>query len=756
MTLENLEQLQLDFSNKISGIGTLGVPGVDSRLSELRNNADKFFQGGMDLLNGMDVLKIGVVGQMNTGKSSFLNALFFDGQEILPKAATPMTAGLTVLKYTEGDPYLDVEYFTKEEWKIFETYCDEYKAIKEEILKENPEASGATLNGLIKMKTTEVQRSAYEMDAMCDTPARRKIGSGIECVEFNEIGDLQNCLAEYVGARGKYTPVVKSITIHLNDERLKGVQIVDTPGVNDPVSSREMRTREFLRTCHGVFFLSFAAKFFDSTDKYFLENRIGKEGIGTVLMLASKFDALVLNLVLRFPNDLEGAVGEAVSTIRSVFDLHKAHLDCGDDFSIVSDFTSGIGYSIVKKDPSEWDEFERHTVEKMKEHFPNYFSKEKDFRDNFLFLANFDTIRDKYLEETFRGRKDEIIGQKIDGYFENNAQIVVSGLSDIISDLQKQIDILNNVHQKDIDAALKATNQFKSLSAAAMGIFNDFNSTLQNTVVHSKDRSKATGGLREVIPDFSASNVPILDKTLSVEYDGMVWGTNRSNFKVEGVDQLKLRTEVFNKIDVFANAIRDFWADLFKQCKDKMFDSFCNNFTTAAGHLHFMNDAFLLILKNVLSDIDQYAVLPIADDYTDQNGVVHKGVRTVKNELSISIDLCEQNVATKFNGHTKSEVPALLNHEYDNMRINLKKQIISYLDGVVTSAYNVANDQIRLVNDIITQLGGNIEIEIEKEKNKYLTDLKTAMESLPQTIKKYEDTIASLNDLKNNFLSYKD
>ena len=42
MTLENLEQLQLDFSNKISGIGTLGVPGVDSRLSELRNNADKF------------------------------------------------------------------------------------------------------------------------------------------------------------------------------------------------------------------------------------------------------------------------------------------------------------------------------------------------------------------------------------------------------------------------------------------------------------------------------------------------------------------------------------------------------------------------------------------------------------------------------------------------------------------------------------------------------------------------------------------
>ncbi len=46
-------------------------------------------------------LKVGIIGRVKAGKSSLLNALIFEGVEVLPKAATPMTASLTVLKYAK-------------------------------------------------------------------------------------------------------------------------------------------------------------------------------------------------------------------------------------------------------------------------------------------------------------------------------------------------------------------------------------------------------------------------------------------------------------------------------------------------------------------------------------------------------------------------------------------------------------------------------------------------------------------------------
>ena len=64
-------------------------------------------------------LNIGVVGQVKAGKSSFLNALLFDGREILPKASTPKTATLTKMEYSEEN-IIQIEYYSVEEWEVLE------------------------------------------------------------------------------------------------------------------------------------------------------------------------------------------------------------------------------------------------------------------------------------------------------------------------------------------------------------------------------------------------------------------------------------------------------------------------------------------------------------------------------------------------------------------------------------------------------------------------------------------------------------
>ena len=82
------------------------------------------------------LLKIGIIGRVKSGKSSLINALVFNGRDILPKAATPMTAALTVLEYGENLAG-EVEFYTDEDLKKIKDKFDSYqRQLKEQTNKE--------------------------------------------------------------------------------------------------------------------------------------------------------------------------------------------------------------------------------------------------------------------------------------------------------------------------------------------------------------------------------------------------------------------------------------------------------------------------------------------------------------------------------------------------------------------------------------------------------------------------------------------
>src|SRR5699024_7593666 len=86
------------------------IRGLESFLANFRLKTADFYRENRKL-------NIGVVGQVKAGKSSFLNTLLFNGQEILPKAATPKTATLTKMEYAEENVIL-IEYYSPEEWDV--------------------------------------------------------------------------------------------------------------------------------------------------------------------------------------------------------------------------------------------------------------------------------------------------------------------------------------------------------------------------------------------------------------------------------------------------------------------------------------------------------------------------------------------------------------------------------------------------------------------------------------------------------------
>ncbi|GAA7427654.1 hypothetical protein ID0988_13490 [Helicobacter pylori] len=84
-------------------------------------------------------LKVGIIGRVKAGKSSLLNALIFEGKDVLPKAAMPMTASLTVLKYAKNLG-AEVEFYSQKDIeelkKDHERYEREFQRIIDEKVKE--------------------------------------------------------------------------------------------------------------------------------------------------------------------------------------------------------------------------------------------------------------------------------------------------------------------------------------------------------------------------------------------------------------------------------------------------------------------------------------------------------------------------------------------------------------------------------------------------------------------------------------------
>ena len=220
----------------------------------------------IDKINN-DILTIGVIGQMKCGKSTFLNSFVFE-DEVLPSATTPMTAALSVITYGESKKIV-AEFYNEDEWE----------EMKAQASRNLDEVSGNSLQeSKVKAAKELVEKSA-------------KLGSSIkDLLTKGKQEDSFEHLIEYVGAEGKYVAITKSVVIYYPKEYLKGVEIVDTPGFNDPIVSREERTNEFLKKADVVIMMLYAGRPFDSTDRDIIFTNVRQCGIGKVIIGINKYD----------------------------------------------------------------------------------------------------------------------------------------------------------------------------------------------------------------------------------------------------------------------------------------------------------------------------------------------------------------------------------------------------------------------------------------------------------------------------------
>lgn len=210
-------------------------------------------------------LTIGVIGQMKAGKSTFLNSFIF-GDTILPAATSPMTASLSYITYGP-EKKLVAEFYTPDEW--------------------------AELRNTAQLPIEEGQESTAQgskIKAAQELVAKAGKISQLDSLLGKTKEDSFSNLIDYVGADGKYIAITKAVTLYYPLEYLKGVEIVDTPGFNDPIVSREERTRQFLKQADVSLLLLYAGRAFDASDRDILFKDVRNCGIGKILVGINKYD----------------------------------------------------------------------------------------------------------------------------------------------------------------------------------------------------------------------------------------------------------------------------------------------------------------------------------------------------------------------------------------------------------------------------------------------------------------------------------
>lgn len=469
------------------------------------------------------MLRIGIVGEVKAGKSSFLNSLIFDGDQVLPKAATPMTAALTKINYSEN-PIAKIHYYTKDDWdgicrmaksydeevqKAYDKYVETYKKDK----KRNA-GGGGILGGILteekskkpmtKMKTKEefekANKSSFNKNyagskelvnmAQRVLDIQQYLGTTETVNLSGNKNEYFNILNEYVGADGKMTPLVKYTEISLENEALKDIEIVDTPGLNDPIISRGTITQDFLGKCDVVYLLSYTGQFITKDDMELINRSIPDEGINEVVVIGSKVDSGILDFNAKnatFKQAYYYSLENYKKQAKTNFEKSIANSKNSELLRELAQkepmFVSAMMYNIAKKMKANesLDDAEANIIEQYKKRFSDFQYDNADFIKAF---SSIDKVRNKTFKET-KEKKDVIIQQNTENFIHSQKNKFSNLLEDINAQLYSNQRKLESEDRQSLKEELEFINQ--QMNSIRGKVKNVFAEAAADTKISMKD-----------------------------------------------------------------------------------------------------------------------------------------------------------------------------------------------------------------------------------------------------------------------------
>ncbi|GAA6873476.1 hypothetical protein HpHNI6_14870 [Helicobacter pylori] len=272
-------------------------------------------------------------------------------------------------------------------------------------------------------------------------------------IQANRLEELNQKLLQFVGADGKYMPYTKAVRISLNNPNLKSLEIIDTPGVNDPIVSREARTKALLKECDVVFIVSPSGQFLTDSDMDLFDRVSNKEGLQEIYFVASQADSTVgsmseveksnQHLPTAFENaqkaissQLNSIMGELIQNYPNQREIFEKAIKNG----VI--LTSGVCFSMYKdfNNQASWERNQKteeyhNALRNLRDFYPDAFNSVDKSEESLLLLSNMGAIKER-LEKAAQ-RKEKIISQKLQSYAESQANNLHKFIAQLLQDLEE-------------------------------------------------------------------------------------------------------------------------------------------------------------------------------------------------------------------------------------------------------------------------------------------------------------------------------
>ncbi len=552
-----------------------------------------------------------------------------------------------------------------------------------------------------KELTNLVLKNGIDVDRYLGTS---EIIAGVDSIE-----DLVGRLSYYVGANGILTPIVKSTNVYLDIPGVKGLEIIDTPGTNDPIVSRGMVTRKYLGQCDAIFLLSRASRFMSSHDVEFIVNTLPTEGIRKGIILGSKFDNALQNLK---PGGVleEGYLELRNKLIRYAFQIVDEELKKNPNNKTLQSlkeymppqFISSVLYSIGHKGLKNLDELESHVVERLQITFPTMEMKP----ELFTYLSNIERIKEKEFPSIIDSKED-ILKNRLNDTLSGQSKRFKQILETIQSEIATRLDNLTNYDQKQLE------EKYQLMTSKINGSKADVDFIFQKEAIGFQKKIK---NLQQDLREAQAyhQNIDITTESKN-EY------SHSSGWWLWKKDHYENVTYHYAKVNQVIDNVRNY---------------------TVAIQRHVIDTFHSIIDINGLRKELKKAILELLDlkdSHLRENEMLNP-IEILLNKLTIPEFELD---SSKYEEMISSAFAASVVQNDEIHKLVAKQN--SVMSKVVKETIAALENEVNKVSNLLSEEGKQFTDKVAKSMNNVLGELQKQLESKEKYVKSYEQLLMDIN-----------